>query len=90
MAKTSTERNREWREKHPEEARQGSTERTRKWRAEHPEEHRQRSAEAMRKYRARLKAEKAAAESQAPQNPAKLSDQELASIYQGLKDKGLV
>lgn len=90
MAKTSTETSREWRQRHPEEARQGARERAKKWRAEHPEEARRRTAEAMRKYRARLKAEKAAAESQAPQNQAQLSDQELASIYQGLKDKGLV
>ena len=43
-----------------------------------------------RAYRAKQKALKAAAENQAPQSPAKLSDQELENIYQGLKDKGLV
>lgn len=90
MAKTSTERTRKWRAEHPEEARRSSTERTKKYRAENPEKVREYQREYRRAYRARQKAAKAAAESQAPQNQARLSDQELASIYQGLKDKGLV
>ena len=92
MAKTSTERTREWRQRHPEEARRSSTERTRKWRAEHPEEDRKQSLEAVHRYRAKKRAEREAAkaENQPPQNTASASDQELESIYQSLKDKGLV
>ena len=90
MAKTNKERSQKWREAHPEKARAKSTESTRKYRAENPEKVREYQREYRRAYRAKQKAAKAAAESQTPQNPAKLSDQELASIYQGLKDKDLV
>lgn len=90
MAMTNNERQKKWREAHPEKAK--STERTRKWKAEHPEENRKQSLEATHRYRAKKRAEKEAAKaaSQTPQNPTKLSDQELENIYQGLKDKGLV
>lgn len=92
MATTSKERDKKWREAHPEQARQGSTERSRKWRAEHPEENRKQNLEAVHRYRAKKRAEKEAAKaaSQAPQSPLKLSDQEREDIYQSLKDKGLV
>lgn len=92
MATTSNERDKKWRAAHPEQARQGSTERSRKWRAAHPEENRKQNLEAVHRYRAKKRAEREAAkaENQPPQNTAKLSDPELASIYQGLKDKGLV
>lgn len=90
MAMTNKERSQKWREAHPEKARAKSTESTRKYRAENSEKVREYQREYRRAYRAKQKALKAAAESQAPQNPAKLSDQELENIYQGLKDKGLV
>ena len=92
MAKTSTERDKKWRAAHPEQARQGSTERSRKWRAAHPEENRKQNLEAVHRYRAKKRAEREAAkaENQPPQNTASASDQELESIYQSLKDKGLV
>ena len=90
MAMTNNERQKKWREAHPEEARIKSTESTRKYRSENPEKVREYQREYRRAYRAKQKALKAAAEKQAPQSPAKLSDQELESIYQGLKDKGLV
>ena len=86
----SLEGSKKWRAEHPEEARIKSTESTRKYRSENPEKVREYQREYRRAYRAKQKALKAAAENQAPQSPAKLSDQELENIYQGLKDKGLV
>ena len=92
MAKTSTERTRKWRAEHPEEARRSSTERTKKYRAENPEKVREYQREYRRAYRAKQKAQREAAkaENQIPQNAASISDQELESIYQSLKNKGLV
>lgn len=90
MAMTNNERQKKWREAHPEEARIKSTESTRKYRSENPEKVREYQREYRRAYRAKQKALKAAAENQPPQNPTMLSDQERENIYQGLKDKGLV
>lgn len=94
MAQTSAERNKKWRDNHPEEARQGAAERAKKWREEHPEESRKRVAEATRRYRARLKAEKEAAKAaaipEAPESTVRLSDEAMGDIYQDLQKKGLV